>query len=132
MGLIYLDSCVLIYAIEDLPPWTGLARAALASQSHVEFMITPLVMAECLVGPLKREDPVLVAQYHRFFAELNVVPISEAAYLSAAAIRARHGLKLQDALHLACAEEAGCDALWTNDNRLSAAGSIAVALIGVN
>lgn len=36
-------------------------------------------------------------------------------------LRARHGLRTPDALHRAVAQLAGCDELWTNDNRLAAA-----------
>jgi predicted nucleic acid-binding protein len=42
-------------------------------------------------------------------------------YLQAAQLRARFGLKTPDALHLACAQHHGCDALWTNDGRLAQA-----------
>ena len=128
MGLIYLDSCLLIYVVENRPPWASAVLHALENEIEADFVISPLVKAECLVGPIRRSDVALVAKYRRYFAGLSTAPISEAAFLAAATLRARHGLKLPDALHLACAEEHGCDALWTNDNRLSAAGSIAFAL----
>jgi predicted nucleic acid-binding protein len=38
-------------------------------------------------------------------------------------LRARHGLKVPDALHLAAAIEGGCDEFWTNDTRLDKAAS---------
>ena len=128
MGLIYLDSCLLIYVVENRQPWAATVRQALEREREAEFVISPLVKAECLVGPLRRNDTALAARHRRYFARFQTAPISEAAFLAAANIRARHGLKLPDALHFACAEEHGCDALWTNDNRLSGAGSIAVAL----
>ena len=128
MGLIYIDSCLLIYVLERDPLMARVVNAAVASRPDAEFVISPLVMAECLVRPLRRNDAELVAAYRDYFHQFQTAPISEATFLAAASHRARHGLKLPDALHLACAEEAGCEALWTNDNRLSAAGSIAVAL----
>lgn len=36
-------------------------------------------------------------------------------------LRARHGLKTPDALHLAAAIACGCNELWTNDGRLTRA-----------
>ena len=41
--------------------------------------------------------------------------------MHAAMLRARWGLKTPDAVHLACAQHHGCDALWTNDDRLARA-----------
>jgi len=44
-----------------------------------------------------------------------------AVYDGAAELRARYGLRTPDALHLACAQHHGCQALWTNDDRLARA-----------
>ena len=38
-------------------------------------------------------------------------------------LRAEHGIKTPDALHLAAAIHGGCDALWTNDKRLARAAA---------
>jgi uncharacterized protein len=53
------------------------------------------------------------------FGEFATLDMPEAVYLRAAELRGRFGLKLPDALHLACAQHHGCDELWTNDDRLS-------------
>ncbi|MBP8803259.1 MAG: PIN domain-containing protein [Pseudoxanthomonas sp.] len=42
--------------------------------------------------------------------------------MQAAHLRAHFGLKTPDALHLAAAQHHRCQALWTNDERLSKAG----------
>ena len=52
----------------------------------------------------------------------NLLPVTETVFLLAAQLRARFGLKTPDALHLACAQYHRCDALWTNDDRLTLAG----------
>ena len=39
-------------------------------------------------------------------------------YQTAAQLRAQHGLKTPDALHLATARHHRCDQFWTNDDRL--------------
>ena len=43
-------------------------------------------------------------------------------YLMAVRLRAQFNLRTPDALHLACAQAHGCSAIWTNDDRLRAAG----------
>ena len=39
MGLIYLDACLLIYAIENHPVWAGEVKAALASEPSDSFAL---------------------------------------------------------------------------------------------
>lgn len=128
MGLIYLDSCLVIYLVERHPVWLASLRQAIAAEPEAQFAISPLVKAECLIGPLRRGDLPAEAAYQVMFGTLATVDIPEAAYLAAARLRARFGLKLPDALHLACAQQHQCVALWTNDARLAATGGMAVAL----
>ena len=59
MGLIYLDACLLIYAIEEDPVWANKVRAALKSEPDARFAISPLIKLECLVKPLKTGDIAL-------------------------------------------------------------------------
>ncbi len=86
-------------------------------------------MLECRVGPLKRNDDALLAEYEAFFdlAEIVTVPLSSAVYRLAAEIRATNGLKTPDALHVAAAIQSGCDAIWTADDEFDrASGRIRV------
>ncbi len=48
-----------------------------------------------------------------------MVPLTTAVYDRATVIRATHGIKSLDAIHLAAALEGGCDIFLTNDVRLS-------------
>ena len=119
MGLIYLDSCLVIYLTERHVRWGHRISDALLRASGVDFAISPLVKCECLVGPIKRGDLVLQQSYSELFSQFVALDMPEAAYLQAAELRARFGLKTPDALHLACAQHHRCDELWTNDERLS-------------
>ena len=74
---------------------------------------------ECLVGPIKRGDPVLQRAYTELFEQFAPFDMPEPVYLQAAQLRGHFGLRTPDALHLACAQYHGCDALWTNDDRLA-------------
>jgi uncharacterized protein len=55
------------------------------------------------------------------FEQFAPLDMPEPVYLQAAALRGHFGLRIPDALHLACAQHHGCDSLWTNDDRLAQA-----------
>lgn len=121
MGLIYLDTCLVIYLTEQAPGRSDRLLAAMAGAS-VAFATSPLVRMECLVGPLRAGNKPLENEYRRVLASFHALGIDEAQFDAAADLRARHRLKPIDALHLACAAHHRCSALWTNDNRFSDAG----------
>ncbi|UTT62596.1 type II toxin-antitoxin system VapC family toxin [Microcella humidisoli] len=127
--MIYLDSCILIYAVEDEGERGRLARQALADHADDELVVSPLVVMECLTGPLKRGDLALVDYYRATLDAVGRTPFDEAVFVRAAELRARHAISTPDALHLAAAQKAACTALWTNDRRLErAAHGLAVAI----
>ena len=66
-------------------------------------------------------EPVVQSAYTGLFDLLVAPDMPETVYLRAAELRARFDLKTPDALHPACAQHHGCDALWTNDDRLAQA-----------
>lgn len=121
MGLIYLDSCLLIYLGERHPRWGEAAARAIAGQSEIDFCISPLVKFECLVGAIKRGDPVLRQSYVELFERFIALTMPDAVYTEAAELRGRFGVPTPDALHLACAQHHRCEAVWTNDDRLTRA-----------
>lgn len=122
MGLIYIDACLLIYAIEEHPVWASAVRESLKNEPEARFAVSPLIKLECLVKPLRSGDIAMQRRYEAGLSEFVQLPMSEAVFLQAAMLRARFALKTPDALHLACAQHHGCTALWTNDDRLAQAG----------
>ena len=122
MGLIYLDTCLLIYTTECDPVFEGRMVAAMEAGADRFFSVSPMVKLECLVKPIKRGDRVLQRHYEAILGRLIQLPLPEPVFIEAAHLRARFGLKTPDALHLACAQHHGCEALWTNDDRLAQAG----------
>ena len=121
MGLIYLDACLVIYLVEHHARWGEPVADAIAQAEDTRFGISPLVKCECLVGPIKRGDPVLQRAYMALFEQFAPLDMPEPVYLQAAELRGHFGLRTPDALHLACAQHHGCDSLWTNDDRLAQA-----------
>jgi len=88
-----------------------------------------LVYMECLVKPLATGNAALRGAYEAYLGTLTVVPITRAVCFRAAEIRAAHRFETPDALHLAAAVEAGCDAFVTADHRLGGFPDLPVALI---
>lgn len=121
--MIYLDSCVVIYAVEDRGAHGDDMRRRLIESADVVVAISPLVILECLVGPLREENLVLHDHYVRALKQFRLLPLEPEHYVRAAELRARHGIRTPDALHLAAAQLHGCAQLWTNDNRMAAAAS---------
>lgn len=123
MARVYLDSCVVIYLREGTPEQKARIHEAMAKASAAgsTFNVSELVRFECRVGPLRRADLPLLADYDAFFAlpELMVVPLERAAFDRAASLRVTMALKTPDALHVGAALTSGCDELWTNDRRFS-------------
>lgn len=119
--MIYLDSCIVIYAVEDDGVRGTRVRQRLADSAHTAVAISPLVQLECLVAPLREDDLALSDHYRRAFEQFAKVEPTTAQYLRAAELRASHGIRTPDALHLAAAQLSGCTELWTNDKRLAIA-----------
>ena len=93
MGLIYLDACLLIYLVERHAQWGEPVARAITQASDARFAISPLVKCECLVGPIKRGDPVLQHAYSELFDQFISLAMPEPVYLHAAGLRARFGLR---------------------------------------
>ena len=118
--MIYLDSCLIIYLVENHPQWGATVANRIISEK-IDFAISPLVKCECLVGPISNSNAVLQRQYDLVFAGFVLLDMPESVFLRAAELRAHLRIRLPDALHFACAEHHHCDAFWTNDDRLTRA-----------
>ncbi|MFZ4702333.1 MAG: type II toxin-antitoxin system VapC family toxin [Candidatus Methylumidiphilus sp.] len=129
-GLVYLDSCLVIYTVEEHPRFGHMINQAIESNYGMRFCISPLVELECLVMPLRNCQQTLVERYEMFLQDYILLDISPAIYRKAAELRAHYGLKTPDALHLATAQTHGCVEFWTNDDRLNKiVGQLAVNVL---
>lgn len=122
MQRVYLDSCIVIYLIQAPPEIRRVVRAALRPPDREPPLlhISALTRLECRVWPLRRGAAELLASFDRFFAsrDLRRCRLTSSVFDRATELRAIHGLKTPDALHVAAALESGCGELWTNDRRL--------------
>ena len=131
--LVYCDSVVLIYHLDHVGPLQAKAAARLQAlhQRGDRLAISDLTRFECRVGPIKRNDPLMLAAFDRFFAspDVNIVPLTSDVWDKAAEIRASLNLKTADSVHLAAAIVGRCDLFLTNDRQLSRCNEISVEVL---
>jgi predicted nucleic acid-binding protein len=128
---VYLDTNIVIYAVEQNPVLGPKARTrlAIARAAGNALMISHLNRMECLIGPLKSGDLAAEADYHSFFKVMNVVDITAAVCDRAARLRAAYGFKSMDALHLAAALEHGASIFLTADARLGSLSGLTIEVL---
>jgi predicted nucleic acid-binding protein len=131
--LIYLDTNIVIYLIEQPPGWGARATTrvtAIRTQGD-RMAVSDLVRLECRVKPIRTGDAPTLGDYDTFFtsADVQVLTLTTAVCDRATHIRARYRYKLADALNLAAAVEGSCDVFLTNDLRLSGFPDITVEVL---
>jgi predicted nucleic acid-binding protein len=129
----YLDANIVIYLVEADRTWLPKARArisALQAAGH-DVGISAVHRLECLVGPLILADAAGLAAYAAFFAfpMIKDLPTGTPVFERAARIRANHGYRALDSLHLAAAVEGGCGLFITNDARLAGFPDVQVEIL---
>jgi uncharacterized protein len=131
--LIYCDSVILIYLLDQVGPFHLRARNRLVALQAAgdRLAISDLTRLECRVGALKRRDARALAVIDGFFVQPDVqlVPLTAVVFDRAARLRADLNFKTPDALHLAAAIEAGCDRFLTDDVRLARCTDITVEVL---
>lgn len=124
---VYLDTCCVIYLLEDVPPFSQQIRKHLPNNIDVILCVSPLVRLESLAKPPIDSDAELMTDYEFFLADQQWLTIGNAEFDRALTLRTRHKIKTPDALHLAKAMQHGCTEFRTNDERLyQAAAGMAV------
>jgi predicted nucleic acid-binding protein len=123
MRKVYLDTCCVIYLLEDVPGFSAAMRAHLASNPDAILCVSPLVRLEVLIKPLADGNQTLANDYQDFLAAQQWLTIGDAEFARAAELRATYRLKTPDALHLATANRYACAEFWTNDDRLKQAAA---------
>ena len=61
--MIYLDSCLLTYLVEQHVRWGASIARLVEEEARFDFAISPLVKCECLVGPLRSGNAILRQDY---------------------------------------------------------------------
>ena len=131
--LVYLDSNVVIYLIEQPPNFGPRAAAqvhSLMGDGH-RLLVSDLTRVECRSNPLATGDHAMLRHYDTFFGHTvdRVIPLTSSVCDRATAIRGRRRYRTADAIHLAAALEAGCAVFLTNDHRLATFPDLKVEIL---
>jgi len=121
---VYVDTNALIYAFEAPSQYPRLQThfLDLLTRGELTLVTSWITFAEVLVKPLQTGNTVEEAGNRAFFApciHFEIRPVDQAISNQVASLRALHGFKLPDAIHIATGMAAGCthyltgDAKWT-------------------
>ena len=122
MSRIYWDTMLFVYWLEDHPQYARRVSqiAARMEERGDELCTSTFAVGEVLTGFQKRSATDRVARILATFERptITVLPFTLAVASHYARIRAGLGVSAPDAIHLACAAEAGTDLFLTNDAKL--------------
>jgi predicted nucleic acid-binding protein len=131
--LIYCDSVILIYLLDAADSFHHRAVARMGSLRAAgdHIAVSDLARLECRGKPIQLGESARLQKFDTFFAlpDVTKVSLTPAVYDRAAQIRALHAFKTLDAIHLAAAVEARCDAFLTHDMRLTRFQDLVVELL---
>jgi predicted nucleic acid-binding protein len=132
--IVGLDTAPLIYFIEDVTPYADLLNPVFDRlESHALGAVTSTItLAEILTKPLVDKNFSLVDEIKftiKTFSTLSMVAIDEKLAEAAALIRARHAIRLPDALQIAVAMQGEATLFITNDKRLKKVDGVEVLVL---
>jgi predicted nucleic acid-binding protein len=131
---LFLDTAPVIYFVERNPAYTALVDDIFdrIDAGTLEAVTSPITLAECLVHPVKKGLSKTEQDFNDLIvggANVTFVPLGDAAGRRAAELRATYNLALADALQVAAALTAGCDAFLTNDVGLKVVKEIPILVL---
>jgi predicted nucleic acid-binding protein len=129
-----LDTAPFVYFIEDVTPYADLLNPVFDRlESHALTAVTSTItLAEILAKPLAEKNFSLVEEIKftiKTFPTLVMVTIDEKLAEAAAMIRARHAIRLPDALQIAAALQGEATLFITNDKRLKKIDGVEVLVL---
>jgi predicted nucleic acid-binding protein len=122
---VYLDTNIFIYVLNNTPLYAEpcLALLQACADRQIIGLTGDVTLAELLAKPLQANDAAAVAAVRELLIEDGAIALlnhDRSAFEEAARLRAKHGLKMVDALQLATARQAGSVGLISNDRQFPA------------
>jgi uncharacterized protein len=119
---IYWDTMLFVYLLEANAEYGKRTKDILTKMAarHDRLCTSAFTIGELLTGPLKRADTGLAARIRQALRppEMELLAFDPETAELYAKIRASHRVAPADAIHLACASQAGTDLFITNDRKL--------------
>lgn len=131
---LYMDSAPLIYYVEEHPTYLAKMDVVIAEveQRPLMALSSVITLTEILTRPLKEQNKLLEQEYRDILLNsdtFNLLVVSSQIADSAADLRSRYNLRTPDALHVASALDANCDAFLTNDRGLKRIKEIKILVL---
>lgn len=122
---VYFDTNIFIYIFEGSPEYQNIVKPIieLAELEEIEIFTNEITLGELLVSPFKNQQDDIAETYMQALNNPDFVtlePTTQNIHVEAARIRAAHGMKYPDAVHIASAVHSGCDMFLTNDRKIKA------------
>ena len=129
-----IDTAPIIYLVEANPRHEAIALAVFREidAGRISGVTSVISLGEVLVLPLRQRDRALHERYRSVLLSsrgFRTVSIDAKVAERAADLRATYGMRLPDALQIACSIHEGCQAFLTNDRRLVRVSEIRVLML---
>lgn len=129
-----VDTAPFIYLVEGHPQFGPQVRSVVehAESAGLVLVSSVLTLTEVLTLPFDKGATDLADAYKALLLHtpyLRIEPIGPQVAERAAQLRARYRLETPDAIQLAVAQEAGCEAFLTNDRQLRRVDTLAVLVL---
>ena len=129
-----LDSAPIIYYVEKQPRYFPLCLAVFEriARGDLHGYGSIITLTETLTHPLQSGNQLGIDAYKTLLLNsenLSLLRVDAAIAEAAADLRARHNLRTPDALQIATALAAGCEAFLTNDHQLRRVTDIRVIVL---
>lgn len=120
-ALLLVNSAPIIYFLESHPRFAPRFKPLFEAHGlgRLRFAVTPITVAEVLIGPLQAGDEALARRYRAMLEQWQFIALDVDIAESAARLRASLRLKLVDAIQAASALAINATALVTYDRDFS-------------
>jgi predicted nucleic acid-binding protein len=131
---LYIETAPLIYYVEENPAYVTKMDAIIKAveTTTIEAVSSVILLTEVLPHPIKLGNTKLEQEYRNILLHsggFGLLPVTGQIAEFAADLRARYNLRTPDALHVATAISAGCDAFLTNDIALQRVAEITILVL---
>lgn len=129
-----IETAPFIYFIEQNPAYVDRVRAVFnyVLENSIQIVTSAITLTEVLVLPIRAGYHQYVQEYRQMLldtAHVTTLPVSVEIAEQGARLRAQYNLRTPDALHLATALAAGCNAFLTNDRALARVPAVRVLVL---